>query len=131
MVVYTSSNFIYLSFLQDEISSDPGGLMYRYVIKGFIAFGFVLLALGAVSEAVKNFKTLQIGFDPDEIKPIPKDDPKVQELRRMLGVQPHEKMILTVGGDVTSKGAQEMFKALIEVDKDFKDWKYVLKLYYF
>jgi len=75
----------------------------------------------------KNFKTLQIGFDPDEIKPIPKDDPKVQELRRMLGVQPHEKMILTVGGDVTSKGAQEMFKALKEVDKDFKDWKYVLK----
>ncbi len=76
---------------------------------------------------VKNFKTLPIGFDPDEIKPIPKDDPKIQELRRMLGVQPHEKMILTIGGDVTSKGAQEMFKALKEVDKDFKDWKYVLK----
>jgi TRAP-type mannitol/chloroaromatic compound transport system permease small subunit len=59
MVVYTSSNFIYLSFLQDEISSDPGGLKYRYVIKGFIAFGFILLALGAVSEAVKNYKTLR------------------------------------------------------------------------
>jgi TRAP-type mannitol/chloroaromatic compound transport system permease small subunit len=59
MIVYTSSNFIYLSFLQDEISSDPGGLKYRYVIKGFIAFGFVLLALQGVSEAFKNLKILR------------------------------------------------------------------------
>lgn len=48
-------------------------------------------------------------------------------MRAMLGVQPHDRMILTVGGDVTSKGAQEMLKALAEVDKDFKNWKYVLK----
>jgi len=59
MVVYTSSNFIYLSYLQNEISSDPGGLKYRYVIKGFIAFGFVLLALQSLSEAYKNFKILR------------------------------------------------------------------------
>ena len=38
-------------------------------------------------------------------------------------------MILTVGGDVTSKGAQEMFKALANVDKEFKDWKYVCKIW--
>lgn len=75
----------------------------------------------------KNFKTLPIGFDPKEIKPIPQSDPKVQKLRSMLGVAPHDKMILTVGGDVTSKGAQEMFKALAEIDKEFKNWKYVLK----
>src|SRR3989338_9328341 len=36
-------------------------------------------------------------------------------------------MILTVGGDVTSKGAQEMFKALAKVNEEFKDWKYVCK----
>jgi alpha-maltose-1-phosphate synthase len=76
---------------------------------------------------VNNFRTLPIGFDPNEIKPIPKSDPKIQKLREMLGVQPHEKMILTIGGDVTSKGAQEMLRALAEIDKDFKDWKYVLK----
>lgn len=75
----------------------------------------------------KNFSTLHIGINPEETKPIPKDDPKIQQLRRMLGVQPHEKMILTIGGDVTSKGAQEMLQALAKVDKDFKDWKYVLK----
>jgi len=76
---------------------------------------------------VKNYHSLPIGFDPEEIKPIPKTDPKIIKLREMLGVQPHEKMILTIGGDVTSKGAQEMFKALAEVDKEFKDWKYILK----
>ncbi len=53
--------------------------------------------------------------------------PKIQKLRFMLGIQPHEKMILTIGGDTTSKGSQEMFKALAEIDKDFKDWKYVCK----
>ena len=76
---------------------------------------------------VDKFKVLPIGFDPNEIKPIPKSDPKIKKLREMLGVQPHEKMILTVGGDVTSKGAQEMFRALAEIDKEFSDWKYVLK----
>ena len=76
---------------------------------------------------INNFKELPIGFDPNEVRPIPQNDSKVQKLRSMLGVQSHEKMILTVGGDVTSKGAQEMFKALAIVDKEFKDWKYILK----
>lgn len=75
----------------------------------------------------KNFRTLPIGFDPREVKPIPRSDERIKKLRSMLGVQEHEKMILTIGGDVTSKGAQEMLKALAEVDKEFKDWKYVLK----
>ncbi|MFH1412501.1 MAG: glycosyltransferase family 4 protein [bacterium] len=76
---------------------------------------------------VTNYQTLPIGFDPNEIQAIPQSDPGIQHLRRMIGVQPYEKMILTVGGDVTSKGAQEMIKALAEVDKEFKNWKYVCK----
>lgn len=76
---------------------------------------------------VSNFSVLPIGFDPEETKPISKSDPKVQKLREMLGVQPQEKMILTVGSDVTSKGAQEMIKALAQIDKNFKNWKYVCK----
>lgn len=76
---------------------------------------------------VKNFEILHIGFDPKEIFPIKKSDPKIVKLREMLGIQPHEKMIFTMGGDVTSKGAQEMIKALAVIDKDFKEWKYVCK----
>ncbi|MFH1427356.1 MAG: glycosyltransferase family 4 protein [Patescibacteria group bacterium] len=77
---------------------------------------------------VTNYEVLPIGFDSAEIKPIPQSDSKVQKLRAMLGVQPHQKMILTIGGDVTSKGAQEMFRALAKIDKEFKDWKYVCKI---
>lgn len=76
----------------------------------------------------KNFVTLPIGFDPKEIYPIPQTDQRIVKMREILGVQPHEKMILTMGGDVTSKGAQEMFRALAEIDKDFPNWKYVCKV---
>jgi len=75
----------------------------------------------------KNFETLPIGFDPKEIFPIAKQDPKIQTLRKMLGIAPDEKMILTIGGDVTSKGAQEMLKALSLVDEEFPKWRYVMK----
>jgi len=47
----------------------------------------------------------------------------------MLGVEDDELMILTAGGDVTSKGAQEIFKALKIVDKNFSKWKYVCKIW--
>ena len=76
---------------------------------------------------VDNFRTLHIGFDREEMFPVPLRDEKIRKLRAMLGIQEHEKMILTIGGDVSSKGAQEMFRALKEIDRDFKDWKYVLK----
>lgn len=76
---------------------------------------------------VKNFKTLHIGFDPDEIHPVPKTDPKIIQLKEMLGIPLDRKVILTVGGDVTSKGAQEMFRALKKVNKEFQDWHYILK----
>jgi len=36
-------------------------------------------------------------------------------------------MILTAGGDTTSKGAQEMIKALAKIDKQYANWKYVCK----
>ncbi len=59
LVIYFGSNFVYLSYLQGEISSDPGGLCCRYIIKGFILVGFILLTLQAVSEIFKNIKILR------------------------------------------------------------------------
>lgn len=74
-------------------------------------------------------KVCPIGFDPESFKPRSMDDPQIQKIRSMLGIKKDEKMILTVGGDVTSKGAQEMFKALAKIDKDFPKWKYVCKVW--
>ncbi len=67
-----------------------------------------------------------IGIDTDLFKPK-EDSEKRFALRRMFGVRDSEVMILTMGGDVTSKGAQEMFRALAEINKEFKNWRYVCK----
>ncbi len=67
-----------------------------------------------------------IGIDTDMFKRT--TNPELDKgIREMFGIKNNEKMILTVGGDATSKGAQEMMKALAEVNKEFKDWKYVCK----
>ena len=76
-----------------------------------------------------NIHVCPIGFDPNIFYPREKDDSTIKELRHMLGIEDHEVMILTAGGDVTSKGAQEMLRALSKIDKDFPNWKYVLKTY--
>jgi tripartite ATP-independent transporter DctM subunit len=43
------------SYLQNEISSDPGGLAYRFVIKGVLFLAFTLLVLQAISEIIKAY----------------------------------------------------------------------------
>ncbi|CAA6816563.1 MAG: TrapT dctQ-M fusion permease, dicarboxylate transport [uncultured Sulfurovum sp.] len=56
------------SFLQDEVSSNPGGLGYRFLIKGVLFVAFVLLVLQAVSEIIKAYikldskRNLLVGF---------------------------------------------------------------------
>lgn len=77
----------------------------------------------------KNIHVCHIGFDPQTFHPIQKSDPRIKKLRQMLDIQEDEKMILTVGGDVTSKGAQEMLRALSKIDKKFPKWKYVMKVW--
>ena len=47
------------SFMQDEVSSDPGGLAYRFVIKGVLFLAFVLLVLQAISEIIKAYSDLK------------------------------------------------------------------------
>ncbi len=75
---------------------------------------------------ISKIITMPIGIDTQEFKPT-NNLYYNRQIRRMLGVKDHQKMILTVGGDTTSKGAQEMMRALAEVNKEFKDWKYVCK----
>ncbi|MBI3588931.1 MAG: glycosyltransferase family 4 protein [Candidatus Liptonbacteria bacterium] len=77
----------------------------------------------------KNFQTLYIGVDTELFKPISRDDARILKIKEMLGIKPEEIVIMTVGGDVTSKGAQEVLKALKKVDQEFKNWKYVCKLW--
>lgn len=77
----------------------------------------------------KNIAVLPVGCDPDSFVPRDRSDPKVAAVRDALGVAPDQIMILTVGGDAASKGAQEVMQALALIDTEAPDWKYVCKVW--
>ncbi len=77
----------------------------------------------------KNIEVLPVGCDTDAFAPRDPADPKVSTVREALGVAPDQIMILTVGGDATSKGAQEVMQALALIDTKAPDWKYVCKVW--
>jgi len=76
-----------------------------------------------------KIKVLPVGCDTDAFVPFRKDDPKIMAVREALGVSPEQIMILTVGGDAASKGAQEVMQALAVNDIKSPDWKYVCKVW--
>jgi glycosyltransferase involved in cell wall biosynthesis len=76
-----------------------------------------------------NIAVLPVGCDTDAFVPRDKSDPKVAAVREALGVAPDQIMILTVGGDAASKGAQEVMQALALIDTEAPDWKYVCKVW--
>jgi len=76
-----------------------------------------------------NIEVLPVGCDTDAFIPREPSDPKVVAVREALGVKPDEIMILTVGGDATSKGAQEVMQALAINDHKAPPWKYVCKVW--
>lgn len=74
-------------------------------------------------------EVLPVGCDTDSFIPRSKDDPKIKAVREALGISPDQLMILTVGGDAASKGAQEVMQALAIIDAKAPDWKYVCKVW--
>lgn len=76
-----------------------------------------------------RIEVLPVGCNTDTFIPTRKDDPKIQAVRESLGISPDQVMILTVGGDAASKGAQEVMQALAIIDTKAPDWKYVCKVW--
>jgi len=76
-----------------------------------------------------NIEVLPVGCDTDGFAPRSRDDLKIRSIREALGVADGQIMILTVGGDATSKGAQEVMQALALIDSQAPDWKYVCKVW--
>ena len=77
----------------------------------------------------EHMHVLPVGCDTDSFVPRDLAEAKVAVVREALGVRPDELMILTVGGDATSKGAQEVMQALALLGKDTPPWKYVCKVW--
>jgi starch synthase len=76
-----------------------------------------------------RIEVLPVGCDTDAFIPFDKNDPKILAVREALGISPDQLMILTVGGDAASKGAQEVMQALAIIDAKSPDWKYVCKVW--
>ena len=60
LVIYVSLDFVHMSFMQGEGSANPGGLPYRFVVKSLMIVGFVLLALQALQDSVKLYKSMRL-----------------------------------------------------------------------
>lgn len=74
-------------------------------------------------------EVLPVGCDTQAFIPREPDDPQVCAVREMLGVQPDQLLILTMGGDGASKGTREVMKALALIRDQAPDWKYVCKVW--
>ncbi len=76
-----------------------------------------------------KIEVLPVGCNTDMFIPYQKNDPKVLAVRESLGISPEQIMILTIGGDAASKGAQEVMQALAIIDQQAPDWKYICKVW--
>ncbi len=56
LVIYIGVDFVLMSFVQNEASSNPGGLGSRYLVKALLPLSFLFLSLVAVKEAIQNYK---------------------------------------------------------------------------
>jgi TRAP-type mannitol/chloroaromatic compound transport system permease small subunit len=56
LILYTGIGFVELSFTQQEMSSDPGGLTHRWIVKSLMPLSFLLLALQAFYLLFEEFK---------------------------------------------------------------------------
>jgi TRAP-type mannitol/chloroaromatic compound transport system permease small subunit len=50
LFVYLSFAYVMQSYSIGEMSPDPGGIPFRWIVKGLIPIGFVLLALQGLGE---------------------------------------------------------------------------------
>ncbi|UCC86508.1 MAG: glycosyltransferase family 4 protein [Anaerolineales bacterium] len=76
-----------------------------------------------------NIEVLPVGCNTDSFRPSEKNDKKIAAVRETLGISTDQLMILTVGGDAASKGAQEVMQALAIIDNKAPAWKYVCKVW--
>jgi glycosyltransferase involved in cell wall biosynthesis len=77
----------------------------------------------------EHIEILPVGCDTETFYPRNITDPKVAEVREILGVAPDELFLLTVGGDAASKGAQEVMQALARINDRVPKWKYICKVW--
>ncbi len=59
IITYYSTYFSYEAYLLGEESGDPGGLPYRFVIKGIIPIAFTLLIINTFTFISRNWQLIK------------------------------------------------------------------------
>jgi len=59
LIVYGSYEFVMDSYTTNEISQDPGGLPYRWLIKAMIPFSFIFLIFCAIDFLIHSINVLK------------------------------------------------------------------------
>jgi TRAP-type mannitol/chloroaromatic compound transport system permease small subunit len=70
LIIYGSYQFVMDSYEVNEISNDPGGLKYLWVIKSMIPISFMVLFFGGIGCIIKNINVYR------GLEEMPKDDPQ-------------------------------------------------------
>jgi TRAP-type mannitol/chloroaromatic compound transport system permease small subunit len=68
LVFFTSFGFVMDSFRIHEISENPGGLHYRYIIKGMIPLAFALLIFYSVGYTIQNINLFRRGEQTESLQ---------------------------------------------------------------
>jgi TRAP-type mannitol/chloroaromatic compound transport system permease small subunit len=64
LIFFGSFEFVMDSYSMNEISENPGGLPYRWIIKGMIPLAFGILILSSIGYTIKNINLYrQAGLD--------------------------------------------------------------------
>ena len=69
MIIVTSFNFVYTSWSIMEGSPDPGGIPFRFIVKGTIPAGFCLLLLQGTSLGIHSLLQILGVEKTEEVKP--------------------------------------------------------------
>jgi len=59
LIIYVGFDFVELSFIQNEASSDPGGLSNRWIVKSLMPLAFIFLALEAIKSVINKVGELK------------------------------------------------------------------------
>jgi TRAP-type mannitol/chloroaromatic compound transport system permease small subunit len=65
LVFFTSFEFVMDSYKIHEISENPGGLHYRYLIKGMIPLAFAVLIFYSIGYTIKNVNLYRRGNETE------------------------------------------------------------------
>lgn len=58
-IIYLSSEYVMQSYSINEVSPDPGGLPYRYLVKSLIPLGFCLILIQGLAVLLKTINELK------------------------------------------------------------------------